>query len=126
MIQTWLTLQALFELVRYDLVNAVYGFRGVHGSLSRLAVRKSREGQEFEAACRDAVSYATSLYYKPIRCLQRSVVMARLLRYHGIDARVTIGYRPVPFLSHAWVEIGGRVANDSPTFKQRLHILERI
>ncbi|MEI9974385.1 MAG: lasso peptide biosynthesis B2 protein [Ignavibacteriota bacterium] len=33
------------------------------------------------------------------------------MRDRGIPAEVVIGYRPAPFFSHAWVEIGGRVAN---------------
>jgi hypothetical protein len=31
-----------------------------------------------------------------------------------------------PFLAHAWVEVAGRVVNDSPTFQRRLQVLERF
>ena len=65
-------------------------------------------------------------YWKPVKCLQRSVVTARALRAYGIDADVVIGYRLAPFLSHAWVEVGGRIVNDSPVFQHRLQVLERI
>jgi hypothetical protein len=65
-------------------------------------------------------------YWKRIRCLQRAIVTARVLRRHGIPAEVAIGYRPSPFFSHAWVEVAGRVINDSPTFQHRFHILERL
>jgi len=37
-----------------------------------------------------------------------------------------IGYRAAPFFSHAWVEVGGRAANDSPTYQKRLQVLERL
>jgi transglutaminase superfamily protein len=47
----------------------------------------------------------------------------RLLRARGVVARLLIGYRPVPFLSHAWVEVEGRVVNDSPAYRKRLHVL---
>jgi len=51
------------------------------------------------------VSLAACFYWKPVRCLQRSVAAMRLLRKCGIDGRLVIGYRPSPFFSHAWVEV---------------------
>jgi hypothetical protein len=47
----------------------------------------------------------------------------RLLRKHDVVARLVIGYRPVPFFSHAWVEVNGRVVNDSPAYRERLQVL---
>jgi len=58
--------------------------------------------------------------------LQRSIVTARVMRRHGIPAEVVIGYRPSPFFSHAWVEVAGRVVNDSPAYQRRLRVLERL
>jgi len=37
-----------------------------------------------------------------------------------------IGYRAAPFFSHAWVEVAGRVVNDSPIYQMRLQVLERL
>ena len=119
-----LVARAFLELLRYDLVYGLFGFRGIHRSLSRLRATGPR-GRDIEAS-RRAMSYATSLYWKQVLCLQRSVAMARLLRRDGFDASVVIGYRPVPFLSHAWVEIGERVVNDSQALRQRLLVLDRI
>jgi len=65
-------------------------------------------------------------YWKTIRCLQRSIVTARLMQRRGIPADVVVGYRAVPFFSHAWVEVAGRAANDSPTYRMRLQVLERL
>jgi hypothetical protein len=73
-----------------------------------------------------AVDCMSSFYWKPLRCLQRSVVTARMLRAYGIQADVVIGHRAKPFLSHAWVEVGGRVVNDSPAYRNRLQILDRF
>jgi hypothetical protein len=73
-----------------------------------------------------AVRAVAPVYWKPIRCLQRSLVTARMMRDHGIGAEVVIGYCPVPFFSHAWVEVAGRVANDSRVFQTRLRVLERL
>ncbi len=63
------------------------------------------------------------LYWKPVRCLQKSVATARLLRRHRVDAKVVVGCRPEPFYSHAWVEVEGRVVNESPLYKVRLPAL---
>jgi hypothetical protein len=48
------------------------------------------------------------------------------MRNRGIPAEVVIGYSAQPFFSHAWVEVAGRVANDSPTYQMRLQVLERL
>jgi hypothetical protein len=81
---------------------------------------------EVESAIREAVSAVAPFYWKPIRCLQRSMVTARLMRNHGIPAEVVIGYRAAPFFSHAWVEVGGRVVSDSPVYQKTLLVLERL
>jgi hypothetical protein len=81
---------------------------------------------EWERAICEAVRSVAPFYWKPIRCLQRSIVTTRLMRKHGIPAEVVIGYRAAPFFSHAWVEVTGRVANDSPTYRTRLQVLERF
>ena len=55
--------------------------------------------------------------------LQRTVCTVRLLRKHGVHARLVIGYRPLPVFSHAWVEVDGRVVYGSPAYQKRLHPL---
>ena len=119
----WLVVRACYELMRYDLVHALTE----RGRLCLPPVQAALPGRqphaETERAICDAVVLATCLYWKPVLCLQRSICAARLLRAHGIDARLVVGYRAVPFFSHAWVEVDGRVVNDSPVYQQRLHIL---
>lgn len=44
----------------------------------------------------------------PQDCLPRSLALFRYLVARGFDARHVIGVRPVPFLAHAWVEVGDR------------------
>jgi hypothetical protein len=113
----------LWELVRYDVLFAFRGMRGVRPRTARAA----RTGDaRVEAAICEAVRSVAPFYWKPVRCLQRSIVTARLMRGHGIRAEVVIGYRPAPFFSHAWVEVAGRVVNDSPIYQVRLQVLERL
>jgi len=118
-----LTARALWELARYDLVNAIFGFKRMHRQLAAQRPKKRVCTPERGKLVLDAVTLAGCFYSKPILCLQRSVVAARLLRKAGVDARLVIGYRPAPFLSHAWVEVDGRVVNDSQAYRERLHVL---
>ena len=117
-----LLVSAWCELVRFDLLRVLSS-----GSRLRLRQvvprgRKATDPERTRAVC-NAVVIATCLYWKPVMCLQRSICTARLLRARGVPARFVIGYRPDPFLSHAWVEVDDRVVNDSPIYRQRLFVL---
>jgi len=76
-----------------------------------------------EQVC-SAVESGCVWYPKKALCLQRSAVLACLLRNHGIAARMVIGARPMPFLAHAWVEVEGSVVNDFPRVKHFYHLLD--
>jgi hypothetical protein len=125
----WLLLlyfRLTMELLRYDLAQALLGFRGIHKNLPTRAFRQCANSPELEAAVSEALNRIVPFYLKRVQCLQRSVVTARVLCAYGAQAEVVIGYRLAPFLAHAWVEVGGRVVNDSPAFQRRLQVLERI
>jgi hypothetical protein len=113
----------MWELIRYDLLFACRGMRAVRPR--RKQVRGPGEIELERTICQTFRSLAP-FYWKPIRCLQRAIVTARVMRDYGIPAEVVIGYRPSPFLSHAWVEVGGRVANDSPIYQKSMQVLERL
>jgi hypothetical protein len=113
----WLVGTALRGLMLYDIAYAVCGFERALRLLGPAPATDPTAAAVDPAVC-DAVLLATCLYWKPVMCLQRSFCLARLLRAHGVPARLVIGYRPVPFFSHAWVEVGGRVVNDSPVYRQ--------
>ena len=127
----------LWELIRYDLLFACRGLRGVRPGRHKMRQALSHadrthgnasgaEHVEIETTICEAVRSIAPFYWKPIRCLQRSIVTARLMQRYGIPAEVVIGYRAVPFFSHAWVEVAGRAASDSPTYQKRLQVLERL
>jgi hypothetical protein len=118
-----LVLQALWQLFRYDLRNTAFGFESVHGGVARQRIAQRSLGPGLEASVCDAVCLAACFYWRPVLCLQRSVAATLLLRQYGINGRLVIGYRAAPFFSHAWVEVEGRVVNDSPAYKERLQIL---
>ena len=53
-------------------------------------------------------------------CLERSMALWWLLRRDGVDGKLLIGARKEGgrLEAHAWVELGGRVINDSPELYQ--------
>jgi hypothetical protein len=120
-----LVARAAWELAAYDVTTVLFGFRGIERRMQRDG--SGLCGNEPETEVCDALRWAASLYWKPVQCLQWAVVTARLLRrYCTKQAEVVIGYRPTPFFSHAWVEINGRVINDSPAYQKRLQVLARL
>ena len=114
-----LAVRALYEIVRYEVVLSLLGSGRILSQLKRQSVA-SKTSAELEKAICDAVLLATCFYWKPVLCLQRAVCTVRLLRRYGIQARLVIGYRPSPFLSHAWVEVEGRVVYGSAAYQKRL------
>jgi hypothetical protein len=121
-----LAVRAMWELCRYDLVAATSGFRGVYRKLQALACGSRSSHSGLEIVVPRTVAAVSSFYWKPVPCLQRSVVTASLLRRYGIEAQVVIGCRAAPFACHAWVEVNGRVVNDSSGYQQKLRVLERF
>jgi hypothetical protein len=115
-----LLISALYELVRYELVVALFDSGRILSQLQRQPVSTQSTSTELEQTISDTVLLATCFYWKPVLCLQRAVCTVRLLRRHGINARLVIGYRPSPFFSHAWVEVDGRVVYGSAAYQKRL------
>jgi hypothetical protein len=119
-----LRLRTFWEMARYDVLSRVSGFPGIRRRMKPARACAPR-ASAVEAVC-EAVGCMGSFYWKPLLCLQRSIVTARLLRAMGIQADVVIGYRANPFFSHAWVEVDGRVVNDSPAYRNKLQLLDRF
>ena len=122
--RAWLIFRALYEIARYEVIVALLGSGHILSQLKRQSIAEKPTSRELEQAICDAVLLATCFYWKPVLCLQRAVCTVRLLRRHGIVARLVIGYRPSPFFSHAWVEVDGRVAYGSPAYQKRLRLLQ--
>jgi len=121
-----LLLETMWELIRYDFLMAFFGFSRIHSELNTHIARDEQLGPDGETRIGDALATVSSIYWKPVRCLQRSVVLVRLLRKRGVPAELVIGYNTAPFFSHAWVSIKDRVFNDSQAYASRLIVLDRI
>lgn len=121
----WLALQAWMSLLVFDVL-LLAGFTHVHRHIRRCRVRVTARSQAQVDEIVWAVDEACVWYVKRAACLQRSAVATWLLRRHGVDASLVIGYRPIPFESHAWVEVAGAVVNDRPQYQQYFTVLERL
>jgi hypothetical protein len=121
-----LIVRILWQLLLFDLVLALGGFRSVYRGLARHEPPARPPRMALESAICGTVSMACCFYWKPVRCLQRSAVTARVLRSYGIDASIVIGYRPAPLYSHAWVEVAGRVVNGPSGYQRKLCPLVRV
>lgn len=119
-----LTMRAWLALAAFDIARHA-GYARLCGWLKRRrpAPRRSRAPLEQVIA---AVDEACVWYVKRALCLQRSAVATWLLRRHGFGAEMVIGCRPLPFESHAWVEVDGRVVNDRPQYKTAFTVLDRL
>ncbi len=115
-----LVFRALYEIARYEVILSLLGSGRILSQLKQQSISTKSSYPESEKMICDAVLLATCFYWKPVLCLQRAVCTVRLLRRHGINARLVIGYRPSPFFSHAWVEVDGRVLYGSPAYQKRL------
>jgi hypothetical protein len=104
-----LILSALFEIVRYEITLSFDGIGQLFPKDSVQLTSQRPSSQELERDICNAILIATCFHWKPVLCLQRAICTVRLLRRHGIDGRVVIGYRSAPLFFHAWVEANGRV-----------------
>jgi Transglutaminase-like superfamily len=120
-----LFVRAFYELLRYDLLY-VFGVRDFRRHLAGLPIGTASSAATREHDIVDAFAVAAMFYWKPVRCLQRSVCLVRMLRRRDVCARLVIGYRPAPFFSHAWIEIAGRVVADSAAYARQLRVLVTV
>jgi hypothetical protein len=123
---TALTVRAWIALIAFDLLVRA-GFAQVHQRIRRCRVKGdwSQSRPDVDDIVW-AVDEACVWYIKRAACLQRSAVTTWMLRRHGIRAELVIGYRPVPFESHAWVEVAGMVVNDRQQYQTFFAVLERL
>jgi hypothetical protein len=119
------TVEAWLALVTFDVALAA-GFKRAHERVRRCRTRARPAPRLAASDIVWAVEEACVWYVKRALCLQRSAVAVRLLRRHGIPAELVIGYRPVPFESHAWVEVDGVVVNDRPQYQKVFGVLDRL
>ena len=121
----FLTLKAYWKLVRFDFYLARGDFAALYDRVRNHPVgAHAPSSDEIERIC-TAVDLACIWYWKEVLCLQRSAATACLLKKFGVPAQMVIGAQQIPFRSHAWVEVNGRVVNDKPYMPEIYAVLDR-
>jgi Transglutaminase-like superfamily len=121
----FLALRAYLMLIRFDHLMAKGNFAAVHERIRIYPVQVKAVAPETVARICTAVDLACIWYRKEVLCLLRSAVTTCLLRNNGMAARLVIGTQQLPFKSHAWVEICGRVVNDKTYMPEIYDVLDR-
>jgi Transglutaminase-like superfamily len=120
-----LVLKAYAGLICFDRFIASGNFAALYRKVGKHRVLSaSCSAEKVEAICL-AVDVACICYPKQVLCLQRSAATVCLLKSHGIAAQLVIGTQQLPFRSHAWVEVDGRVVNDKPYTSETYAVLDR-
>ena len=121
----FLMLQAYMKLIHFDIYLARGNFAALHNKVRKYPIAsKSLTPEAVDKICY-AVDMACIWYWKEALCLQRSAALTCLLKRHGAPAQMVIGAQHIPFRSHAWVEVDGRVVNDKPYVSEVYAVLDR-
>jgi hypothetical protein len=111
-------------LFHFEILIQFRDFKKLYNTIQEYEVSKRASVATVAQLCR-AIDLACVFYFKRVMCLQRSAATTVLLRRYGWDAKLVIGTKLLPFQSHAWVEIEGRVVNDKPYMLEIYRVLER-
>jgi len=123
---TLLVFRVFKELIFYDILTNLGGFKQVRVYVQQTSRKELDAPPETVKQVVEAVDIASVFYYRRVMCLHRSFAAVRLLRKRGVKAELIIASRPLPFLSHAWVEVDNQIVNDKPGYKRKLQVMERI
>ncbi|WP_263408855.1 lasso peptide biosynthesis B2 protein [Terriglobus tenax] len=118
-VESWLL------LAYFDWLMRARGFQRVHTVVRAQTIRHTSRALQNDSMLSHAMDLACVFYFKRVLCLQRSAALAVLLRRYSWDAELVIGAQLLPFQSHAWVEVEGRVVNDRPYITEMFEVLER-
>jgi hypothetical protein len=120
-----LILKAYLKLIHFDLYLARGNFAALYDKVRKYPLGKpASSNAAIEHIC-CAVDMACIWYWKEALCLQRSAATACLLKRNGVPAQMVIGAQQMPFKTHAWVEVDGRVVNDNPYRLEMYAVLDR-
>jgi Transglutaminase-like superfamily len=120
-----LVIESWFLLLYFDCIMHLSDFKRLHRIVREQNVSPDPKTKETCEQLCHAVDWACVFYFRRVLCLQRSAATAVLLRRHGTRAQMVLGVQMLPFLSHAWVEVEGRIVNDKPYMSEIFQVLER-
>jgi Transglutaminase-like superfamily len=113
-------------LLFFDIVILFRGLRVLYWIVRKQGVRMITPGGRYSssAVCQ-AIDLACILYFKEVKCLQRSAVATVMLRRNGWRAQMVVGAQLLPLQNHAWTEVDNEVVNDKPYMNEIYQVLER-
>lgn len=120
-----LILRAYLKLIFFDCYLARGNFNALHRKVWGYPLRKEPIRQDAAEQICAAVDMACIWYWKEVLCLQRSAATACLLKQFGVPAEMVIGVQQLPFRSHAWVEVDGKVVSDKPYMREMYAVVEK-
>jgi hypothetical protein len=119
-----LILHAYFELIAHDVFISRHDFAALHERVRAFPLRKAAADPSQTEAVASALDLACCFYPTRALCLQRSSVLVKTLRHHGIQAQMIIGAQKLPFRAHAWVEVDGQIIHDRLATREKFLQLE--
>jgi hypothetical protein len=122
---SFLVLKAYLKLIQFDLVLGRGNFVELYDRVRSFPVGEATPAPDAVERICSAVDIACIWYWKEALCLQRSAATSCLLKSHGVLAQMVIGAQQLPFKSHAWVEVNGRVVNDKSYVTEMYAVLDR-
>ena len=120
-----MVIRAYLMLIRFDLFLSRDDFRGLYDVVRQRPCSAAERDDEVTGRVCNAVDLACVWYWKHVLCLQRSAVATCLLRDNGVRGELVIGAQQMPFRAHAWVEVQGRVVNDTSYTNEMYLVLDR-
>ena len=122
---SFLVLRAYLRLIQFDFCLARGNFQALYEKVRNYPIRGAQASPDAVERICSAMDMACIWYWKEALCLQRSAATACLLRRYAVRAEMVIGAQQIPFKSHAWVEVDGRVVNDKPHIPEMYAVLDR-
>ena len=122
---SFLVLEAYLKLIHFDLYLARGNFAALYDKVRNYPMGPHKPVPGATKEICSAIDMASIWYWKEALCLQRSAATACLLKKYGVPAQMVIGAQQMPFKSHAWVEVNGRVVNDKPYTPEMYAVLDR-
>jgi hypothetical protein len=119
-----LILRAYFGLIAHNFFMSRHDFASLNRRVREFPLRQGAGGTSATETVSVALDVACCFYPRRVLCLQRSAVLVKMLRRHGIPAHMVIGAQKLPFKAHAWVEVDGRIVNDRLASREKFCVLE--
>jgi Transglutaminase-like superfamily len=117
--------KAYLQLIRFEIFLAKDDFQNLCASVRNHRTEDRADVPVSSDQLNRAMGFACIWYWKEVLCLQRSAATTCLMRSHGIPAQLVIGVQPLPFKSHAWVEVNRIVVNDKAYVSAMYAALDR-